>query len=60
VTSRNGKPLSRSTILYILKNETYNGDKFLQKQPPKDFITKKHDPNLKYESNYLESTGTVV
>ena len=55
VTTRNGKPLSRNAILYILKNETYKGDKLLQKQPPKDFITKKPDPNAEYESNYLEN-----
>ena len=60
VTSRNGKPLSRSTILYILKNETYKGDKLLQKQPPKNFITKKPDPNAEYESNYLENDHEAI
>ena len=60
VTSRNGKLLSRSTILYILKNETYKGDKLLQKQPPKNFITKKPDPNAEYESNYLENDHEAI
>jgi site-specific DNA recombinase len=60
VTSRNGKPLSRSTILYILNNETYKGDKLLQKQPPKNFITKKPDPDAKYESNYLENDHEAI
>lgn len=60
VTSRSGKPLSRSTILYILKNETYKGDKLLQKQPPKNFITKKPDPNLPFESNYLENDHEAI
>lgn len=60
VTSRNGNPLSRSTILYILNNETYKGDKLLQKQPPKNFITKKPDPDAKYESNYLENDHEAI
>ena len=54
VKTRNGTPLSRNNILYILKNETYKGDKLLQKQPPKNFITKKPDPNVEYESNCLK------
>lgn len=60
VTSRNGKPLSRNAILYILKNETYKGDKLLQKQPPKNFITKKPDPNVPFESNYLENDHEAI
>ena len=53
VTTRNGNPLSRNAILYILKNETYRGDKLLQKIHPKDLITKRPDPNVPFESNYL-------
>ena len=60
VTSRNGNPLSRSTILYILNNETYKGDKLLQKRPPKNFITKKPDPDAKYESNYLKNDHEAI
>lgn len=60
VTSRNGKPLSRNAILYILKNETYKGDKQLHKQPPKDFITKKPDPNVPFESNYLTDDHEAI
>ena len=41
VKSRNDNPLSRNAIIYILKNETYKGDKLLQKQPLRNFITKK-------------------
>ncbi len=53
VKTRKGNPLSRNNIFYILKNETYKGDKLLQKQPPRNFITKKPDPAIPYESNYL-------
>ena len=38
----------------MLKNETYRGDKLLQKQPPRDFLTKKPDKRQKFESFYLE------
>lgn len=32
---------SPAILFYILRNETYAGDKFLYKQPPRDFITKR-------------------
>ena len=54
VKSKSGNSLSRNAILYILKNETYKGDKLLQKQPPRNFITKEPDPTIPFESNYLE------
>lgn len=54
VTTRNGTPLSHHDILYILQNESYRGDKLLQKQAPKDYLTKKPDKRVPYESNYLE------
>lgn len=55
VLTRNGNPLSHCNILYILKNETYRGDKLLQKQPPRDFLTKKPGKNVHYESYYLKN-----
>lgn len=60
VKSRSGSPLSRNAILYILKNETYKGDKLLQKQPPRDFITKKPNPTIPFESNYLENDHEAI
>ena len=50
-----GKPLSHHGILYILQNEAYKGDKLLQRQPPKDFLTKKPDKTKPYESFYLKN-----
>ncbi len=55
VLTKNGTPLSKSNIQYILRNETYRGDKHLWKQPQKDFITKKVNPNVEQESIYLEN-----
>lgn len=60
VLTRNGKPLSHSNILYILKNETYRGDKLLQKQPPRDFLTKKPITNMHYESYYLKNDHEAI
>ena len=60
VKSKSGNPLSRNAILYILKNETYKGDKLLQKQPPRNFITKKPDPTIPFESNYLENDHEAI
>lgn len=42
------QPIKRSAILSILRNETYVGDKRLQKKPPTDFLTKRPDPNVSY------------
>lgn len=55
VLTKNGTPISKSNIQYILRNETYRGDKHLWKQPQKDFITKKVNPNVEQESIYLEN-----
>lgn len=60
VKTRNGTPLSRNGILYILGNETYVGDKKLHKQPPRNFITKKPDPTIPFESKYLENDHEAI
>lgn len=60
IQTRNGKPLSRTGIFYILHNETYKGDKLLQKDHPKDLITKRPDRNVPYESNYLENDHEAI
>lgn len=53
VVGKNGKPLTVPGVLYILGNETYVGDKILQKQAPKNYLTKQPDKNAVFESNYL-------
>ncbi len=47
------KPFTPSVVQYIVSNESYVGDKLLQKQAPADFLTKRPDPNVSYESHYL-------
>ncbi len=49
-----GRPrFGTSTIRYILGNETYVGDKQLQKRPPVSHLTKRPDPTLPHRSYYL-------
>lgn len=60
VRTNRGTLFSNSGIYYILQNETYRGDKFLQKKPPRDLMTKKPDPKAKYESNYLEGDHEAI
>ena len=48
-----GKPMSISTVQDILHNETYAGDKLLQKYPPLNFLTHRPDPNVDYDSYYV-------
>ena len=44
----------------MLSNETYVGDKLLQKKPPVDYITKKPDPNREYKPNYLTDDHEAI
>ena len=60
ILTRKGTMISHNDILYILKNETYKGDKLLQKTNPKDMITKKPNPNVEYESNYLTDDHEAI
>lgn len=53
--SKTGKKrFAVETLRNMLTNETYVGDKRLQKQPPKDYLTKKPDPNREYKAYYLK------
>lgn len=48
-----GKNITSRGVAYILRNEIYAGDKLLQKNPPKNFLTKRPEKNKDYESNLL-------
>ena len=41
------------SLRYILFNETYVGDKLLQKRAPKNFLTKQPEKGVTFESKYL-------
>ncbi|MBO5197624.1 MAG: recombinase family protein [Lachnospiraceae bacterium] len=49
---RSEKPLQHANIRHILQNETYVGDKHLQKQAPVNFITKRPENTAEYQSIY--------
>lgn len=55
-----GKPFVHQVMQRILTNETYVGDKKLQKEAPKDFITKRPDPLQPYRSNYLTDDHPAI
>lgn len=40
-------------IRRMLRNEVYVGDRAIQKNPPKNYITKKPDKNAEYDSYYV-------
>ena len=50
---RSDKPFNVSCIQRMVRNETYVGDKRLQKQAPQDYLTKK-PKNVTYDSYYLK------
>lgn len=50
---RSEKGFTWSSVLAVLKNEAYVGDRHLQKTAPQNYLTKKPDPNEAYESKYI-------
>lgn len=60
VSMRTKKTLAPSTIFSILRNETYVGDKRLQKQAPRDFLTKRPQKGVDYVSRYLENDHEAI
>lgn len=51
---------SGSAIQNMLVNETYVGDKLLQKYPHKNYLTKRPDPGLPYQQYYLRDEHTAI
>ena len=54
------KPFTHQIVRHILSNESYVGDKRLQKKPPCDFLTKKSDPTRPYSTNYLTDDHEAI
>lgn len=50
------KKLTRDHICYILKNPIYVGDRFFQKQAPKNYMTHKPDWSQAYDSYRVKNT----
>ncbi len=57
---RSSRRFSSSSILAVLKNEVYVGDRLLQKNPPQNYLTKRPDPTEAYDSKYLSGDHEAV
>ncbi len=57
---RGGETFSQCTLLQMLKNEIYCGDRLIQKQPPIDMYTKKPDYSRDYDSYYVEEHHEAI
>ena len=55
-----GRPMTAETVRGILKNETFVGDKLLQKRPPKNFLTHKPDHSVEYDSFYITNGHPAI
>ncbi len=55
-----GKPFSAPAVRYILGNETYAGDKHLQKAPPADYLTHRPDPSAAAPDYYLTNDHEAI
>lgn len=49
------KDFDWTTLLRMLRNEIYVGDRMIQKAPPMNFLTKKPDLTEEYESKFIEN-----
>lgn len=53
VTMKGKDTFDYTTITGMLKNENYVGDRLIQKQPPQNYLTKKPDYTVDYESYFI-------
>ena len=59
-TMRGGDFFNTSTLSGMLKNEIYKGDRLIQKQAPRDMLTKKPDETIDYDSYYVEEHHEAI
>ncbi|MBR3245156.1 MAG: recombinase family protein, partial [Parasporobacterium sp.] len=52
---RSEKEFTWSSVMTILKNEVYVGNRLLQKSPPQNYLTKRPDPAEAYDSKYIHA-----
>ena len=57
---RSEKEFTWSTVLRILHNEAYVGDRLLQKTAPQHYLTKKPDVSKEYDSKYLYNDHKAI
>ena len=54
LVKKHGTEISYSTVTKILKNEIYVGDRHIQKNAPQNYLTKKPDDTVSYDSYYVK------
>ena len=59
-TMRGNEYFHPDTIRAMLKNEIYKGDRLIQKQAPRDMVTKKPDETIDYDSYYVEEHHEAI
>ena len=57
---RNGRALAESDVRFVLKNEAYVGDKLLQKNAPKNYLTHRPDPTISAKKYYVRDGHTPI
>jgi site-specific DNA recombinase len=55
-SKRSGNPFTADRIYNMLQNERYIGDTLLQKNPPKDYLTKTPQIGIPYKSYYIKNS----
>ena len=59
-TLRNEERFSHSTIISILRNEVYCGDRNILKTPARNYLTKKVDPTIKRKTYFVKDHHTPL
>lgn len=54
LAKKHGTEISYSTVTKMLKNEIYVGDRHIQKSAPQNYLTKKPDDTVSYDSYYVQ------
>ena len=54
LVKKHGTEISYSTVTKMLKNEIYVGDRHIQKNAPQNYLTKKPDDTVSYDSYYVK------
>lgn len=57
---RSDRPFTTSSLLRLLSNEIYVGDRLLQKNAPHNYLTKRPDPTISYHSHYIANAHEPI
>lgn len=57
---RINKPYTADSIIHLLKNELYTGDRIIQKEAPHNYLTKRPDLTVSYEHYYVTNDHAAI